>query len=49
MIHEFTYSDSFKTRYIKIVAVNRGPCPDWHLGAGNPTWIFADEIDFKFK
>ena len=31
-------------RYIKIVAINRGVCPDWHPGAGGKSWIFADEI-----
>ncbi|MBN2235981.1 MAG: GH92 family glycosyl hydrolase [Bacteroidales bacterium] len=36
-----------KTRYIKLVAKNRGNCPDWHVGAGNKSWIFADEIIIK--
>ena len=31
-------------RYIKIVAINRGVCPDWHPGAGGKAWVFADEI-----
>ena len=31
-------------RYIKITAKNFGKCPDWHLGAGGDTWLFADEI-----
>ncbi len=22
-------------------------CPDWHLGDGNPTWLFLDEITFE--
>ena len=34
-------------RYIKVVAKNRGNCPDWHVGAGNKSWIFADEIVVK--
>jgi hypothetical protein len=33
-----------KARYIKVLAHNIGPCPDWHKGAGDPAWIFADEI-----
>lgn len=33
-----------RVRYVKITARNAGPCPDWHPGAGNPTWIFADEF-----
>lgn len=31
-------------KFIRFRLVNFGPCPSWHLGAGNPTWIFADEI-----
>lgn len=33
-----------KTRYIKVVARNRGVCPPWHPGTGGKAWIFADEI-----
>jgi predicted alpha-1,2-mannosidase len=33
--------------HIRIKAQNYGPCPDWHLGAGNPTWLFADEIELR--
>ncbi len=31
-------------RYVKIVAENRGICPEWHRGAGEKAWLFADEI-----
>lgn len=31
-------------RYLKITAKNYGQCPDWHLGAGGESWLFADEI-----
>lgn len=31
-------------RYVKVMAKNAGPCPDWHPGKGGTTWIFADEI-----
>ena len=34
-------------RYIKVIAKNRGKCPEWHLGNGNDTWIFMDEIEIK--
>ncbi|MBL4704259.1 MAG: GH92 family glycosyl hydrolase [Flavobacteriales bacterium] len=34
-------------RYIKVIAKNRGKCPKWHLGNGNDTWIFMDEIEIK--
>lgn len=32
------------TRFIKIKALKFGTIPEWHIGAGNPSWIFADEI-----
>jgi hexosaminidase len=33
-----------KTRYVKITAKSMKKCPDWHRGAGMPSWIFCDEI-----
>ncbi len=33
-----------QARYIKVIAKNPGPCPDWHVGKGDPSWIFADEM-----
>lgn len=44
VIKALGFEKPFSTQYLKIVAKNRGICPDWHLGAGNPSWIFADEI-----
>lgn len=35
---------TIKTRYIKIKAESVKLCPDWHRGAGQPAWIFVDEI-----
>jgi hypothetical protein len=34
-------------RKIRVIAINYGQCPDWHLGAGNSTWLFADELIFR--
>ncbi|PKL83064.1 MAG: sugar hydrolase [Ignavibacteriae bacterium HGW-Ignavibacteriae-3] len=31
-------------RYIKVFAHNIGTCPPWHKGAGEKSWIFADEV-----
>lgn len=31
-------------RYIRFKAVSYGKLPEWHIGAGGQTWIFADEI-----
>jgi len=43
-IKNFTVNFSTKARYIKVVAKNQGTCPEWHVGDGQPAWIFADEI-----
>jgi len=34
-------------RKIRVTALNYGECPEWHLGAGNDTWLFVDEIVLK--
>jgi predicted alpha-1,2-mannosidase len=31
-------------RYVRVTVKNRAVCPDWHLGKGEPAWVFADEI-----
>ena len=33
-----------KARYVRVHAQSLIHCPEWHLGAGGPVWIFADEI-----
>jgi hypothetical protein len=49
--HKFTQIlEMDKTRKIKSIRytiVNAGNCPEWHLGAGNPTWLFIDELIFN--
>jgi hexosaminidase len=35
------------TRYIKVLAKNRGPIPDNEPGDGNPAWLFMDEIEIE--
>ena len=45
-----TFRASFeknKARYIRIKAKNMGKCPEWHPGAGNPSWIFIDEVTIE--
>ena len=32
------------SRFIRIQAVNRKICPEWHGGANGMAWVFADEI-----
>ncbi|HTX88219.1 MAG TPA: family 20 glycosylhydrolase [Bacteroidales bacterium] len=31
-------------RYVRVRAKNTGVCPPWHEGAGQPCWLFCDEI-----
>jgi len=45
VVREFSLNPkSLKTRYIRVVAKNRGICPPWHAGAGKKAWVFVDEI-----
>jgi predicted alpha-1,2-mannosidase len=44
VIKDFEINSALETRYIKIKAIKYGTIPEWHLGAGNPSWIFTDEI-----
>lgn len=32
---------------IRYKVINPGNCPEWHLGNGNPTWLFLDELIFN--
>lgn len=43
----FTANLDLKTRYIKVIAKQYGPLPDWHEGKGQPSYIFADEITIE--
>jgi hypothetical protein len=36
-----------KVKRIIIKTNSTDECPEWHLGVGNPTWTFVDEIFFK--
>ncbi|MBK8928252.1 MAG: beta-N-acetylhexosaminidase [Chitinophagaceae bacterium] len=36
-----------KTKYIKVIAQNVGIIPDGQPGAGNPAWLFVDEVEIK--
>jgi hexosaminidase len=45
ILHDFTAQfDHLKTRYLKVIAKNRGKLPAWHHAAGGDAFIFADEI-----
>ncbi len=40
----FQFMENTKARYVRVKAKNLGKCPAWHEGAGEPCWMFADEI-----
>ncbi len=33
-----------RARFVRVRARAMGRCPSWHPGAGDPAWLFADEI-----
>ncbi|MCB0402849.1 MAG: GH92 family glycosyl hydrolase [Flavobacteriales bacterium] len=41
-VRDFNYP--IQSRFIKIKVKNYGKCPEWHLGNGNDSWLFLDEI-----
>ncbi|MBI1266674.1 MAG: glycoside hydrolase family 92 protein [Cryomorphaceae bacterium] len=41
----FSCYETTRCRYIRLNARNRGLVPDWHPGAGYPSWMFFDEIE----
>lgn len=43
-VQRFSVAVKQPVRFVKIKATNYGPCPEWHLGAGGESWLFADEI-----
>ncbi len=43
-MQELGASVNVRTRYIRMVAKSGGRLPEWHIGAGDPTFIFIDEI-----
>ncbi len=44
-IHGFEFEiPRAEARYIKIEARNIKSCPAWHNGAGQPSWVFIDEV-----
>lgn len=47
--HKWTVSlgGSASARYIRVVGVSLGQCPAGHKGAGNPCWLFVDEVEVE--
>ena len=44
VIQELAVRPRCDARFVKMAAKNIGTCPDWHVGAGQPAWIFCDEF-----
>jgi alpha-L-fucosidase len=44
--NDFKVQKNFTARYIRVKAVGQKTCPPGHGGAGNPCWLFCDEISF---
>ncbi|HTD39885.1 MAG TPA: GH92 family glycosyl hydrolase, partial [Mucilaginibacter sp.] len=44
---DFKADLNVKARYIKLVAKQYGPLPEWHESKGQPSYIFADEISIE--
>jgi predicted alpha-1,2-mannosidase len=44
---ELDNDKQLKYKYLRYTISNPGKLPEWHLGAGNPTWLFVDELLFK--
>ena len=42
-----TIDPSKPVHKFRVTAKNHGKCPTWHLGAGNDTWLFTDELIFR--
>jgi hexosaminidase len=45
--HLYGFACAFEAQFIRIVARNAGTIPEGKPGAGNKTWLFADEIEIK--
>ena len=44
IFHYKAMPENLKTRYIRVNGMNLNICPDYHPGAGGPSWVFTDEI-----
>jgi hypothetical protein len=36
-----------QVRYVRFEATTFGDLPAWHLGTGNPSWMFLDEWEIE--
>ena len=42
-----SHLNNIKSRYVRVKGLNINECPEFHPGAGGPSWVFADEIIIK--
>ncbi len=48
IIQEYIWEPTnLNARYVKVWAESFGPLPDWHISAGEDSWMFIDEIVIK--
>ena len=45
--HTFEIKGKQTGRYLRFSVENNGLLPDGHLGAGNPSWVFLDEVSIQ--
>ncbi len=43
-IMDLSVQKQVNARYVKVKAINHGPLPEWHPGAGGKAWLFVDEV-----
>jgi len=48
-VFRFTTEGEFSAKYIKVIAMQKGVIPSWHLGAGFDRWTFVDELEISLK
>ena len=46
-IEDLTVKGKANARYVKIKIINYGKLPEWHLSAGQQSWLFLDEVWVK--
>ncbi|MAI23861.1 MAG: glycosyl hydrolase family 92 [Crocinitomicaceae bacterium] len=45
--HTFEINGNETARFIRFQVENHGLLPEGHLGAGNPSWVFLDEVSIQ--
>ena len=46
-VHRFELMTPAQVRYVRFEATTFGNLPAWHLGTGNPSWMFLDEWEIE--